>query len=55
MTLVIPSLSMSSSQASPMPSPSLSSWPEFGMVGQLSARQIASRQFKTRKKNELLK
>src|SRR5436309_13082034 len=34
--LGMPSLSMSGSQASPMPSPSVSFWSGFGVVGQLS-------------------
>lgn len=38
-TLIMPSLSASSSQASPVPSPSASSWPEFGTNTQLSWKQ----------------
>ena len=37
---LIPSLSESSLQASPEPSPSVSSWPEFGIVGQLSSTHL---------------
>jgi hypothetical protein len=40
--LGIPSLSASSSQASPTPSPSLSSWPELGVSTQLSMRHFMS-------------
>lgn len=38
--LGIPSLSASSSQASPMPSPSASSCPELGVLGQLSLLKL---------------
>ena len=39
--LGMPSLSASSSQASPIPSPSASSCPEFGVLGQLSLRHFS--------------
>ena len=39
--LGMPSLSTSSSQASPIPSPSASSCPEFGVLGQLSLRHFS--------------
>ena len=39
-SFAIPSASISGSQASPIPSPSVSSWPGLAVVGQLSFRPV---------------